>query len=326
MRTAALALLMALPPVARASDFSKAAVGTTGSEFLLFDQGARGIAMGGAYSAVTDDAYSLYWNPAGLAKIPRISATFMYSRYVQDITYQSAAVAKRVSDNGVLAAGLRHRDIGEIDHTDLAGRTVGTFHPRDYVIEGGWGQAIYDLSDSEMDISMGVAGRWIHSDYLLHGDGFGGDIGILSRFYSGRYIYDVAFVAQNLGQGQKFDQVRDTLPFRARLGTAVHPNNALTLSLEGIMPANNTPHAALGMEYKLEVDRNIKAAVRGGLNTLTMQSLGFATTFSAGMGVSVGDWSFDYAFSPFGILGDQIHRFSISFNLPAKTSRRNRER
>ena len=34
-----------------------AAVGTTGSDFLTFDVGARGIAMAGAYTSVTDDAH-----------------------------------------------------------------------------------------------------------------------------------------------------------------------------------------------------------------------------------------------------------------------------
>src|SRR5581483_10812057 len=52
--------------------------GTTAAEFLEVGVGARGLAMGGAMSAVPDDAHSFYWNPAGAAGIssPRIDASY----------------------------------------------------------------------------------------------------------------------------------------------------------------------------------------------------------------------------------------------------------
>ncbi len=304
------------------SDFSDKAVGTAGSDFLLMDLGARGIAMGGAFSAVTNDASSVYWNPAGLARVSRFSATFMYSRHVEDISSHAASLAQRVSDTSVLAAGLRYRDIGSIDHTDDAGNTLGTFHPRDYVAELSWGQSVFDLSDSEVEVNLGATARWLHSDYLLQADAFATDFGLQSRFYGWRFPYTLAFVAQNMGKGQKFDQVRDSLPFRARLGAALSPSPSLTLALDAILPINNRPHGALGVEYSLPLERRMKGAVRGGFNSLTVTSLGLATGFSAGLGLAVGDLSFDYAFVPFGVLGSALHRFSISFNLPAKLSQR----
>ena len=281
--------------------------------------------MGGAYSAVVDDATSLYWNPAGLIHVPRLSASFMYADQVAGISNQSIDYAQRIDDASVLGAGVRYQDLGDISQTDISGNTMGTFHPRNYVAEVGWGQSIYDLSDSEMDVAMGVVGRWIHSSDLLSANGYGGDIGIQTRFFNWICPYDLALAAQNLGSGQKFDKMRDPLPFRARLGGAIQPEKGLTVSLEGIFPANDAPEGALGAEYVLEVDRNVKAAVRAGFNTLTIDSLGAATAFSAGMGVTVGDFSFDYAYVPYGVLGN-VQRFSISFNLPAKSSRRSAER
>lgn len=325
--SAALLVLLAAP--ARGgdiTDFTGKASGTTGSDFLLFDIGARAIALGGAYTAVTDDAYSLYWNPAGLTRIPRFSAGLMYSKYVEDISYQSASLAQRVNDSSVIAAGWRYRDIGSIDHTDISGNALGTFRPRDYVAEIGWGQSIYELSDSEADITMGVVARWIHSDYLLHADGYGGDLGIQSRFYNTRWPLDAGFAVQNMGRGQKFDKERDTLPFRMRFGGAVYPARSLMISADAIMPIGHYPHGALGAEYSMEIERGVKAALRAGFNSLTVESLGLASTLSAGMGLAVGNLSFDYAFSPFGVLGDALHRFSIGYNLPARKSQRYRER
>ena len=311
---------------AQASDFTRNSVGTTGSEFLLMDQGARGIAMGGAFSAMTDDANSVYWNPAGLTRVPRLSATFMYSRYVQGVNYQSAYVASRLNDTSVIAGGWRYRDVGPIDHTDINGATIGTFQPRDYVAEVGWAQSILDLSDSEVDVTMGVVGRFMRSDYIAKADGISGDIGIQSRFYTSRRSYDMSFVAQNLGKGQQFDQKRDPSPFQARLGAAMSVVKPLLVSIEAIMPANNIVHGALGLEYAMDLAPHVRGALRGGFNSLTMDGLGTASALSFGWGVNVGDLSFDYAFVPMGVLGTDTHRISVSFNLPAKVSRRYRER
>ena len=327
MRTiliAVLALVLSAP--ARAMDFTRNAVGTAGSEFLNMDVGARGIAMGGAYSAVTNDAYSMYWNPAGLTRVPRLSATFTYARHVAGVNYQAAYLAKRLTDTSVIAGGWRYRDVGSIDHTDINGDTLGTFTPRDYVVEAGWAQSVLDLSDSEMDVTMGVVGRWMRSDYIEKASAFGGDLGIQSRFYTSRHTYDLSFVAQNMGSGQRFDKVRDTQPFRAKLGAAVAPIRPLTLSIEAILPVNNIVHGAAGAEYQLEITKEVKGAVRGGFNSLTVQSLGIASALNFGWGVALGNFSFDYAFAPMGVLGTDTHRISMSFNLPAKASRRYRER
>jgi len=323
---ALLAALLLLAGPAGASDFTRNAVGTTGSEFLQQDIGARGIAMGGAYSAVTNDSNSIYWNPAGLTRVPRLSASLMYAQYVAGVTYNAGNVAARVNDTTVVAGGWRYRDAGSITQTDIDANTVGTFTPRDYVAEGSFAQSILDLSDSEMDVTMGVTGRIIHSDYIQKADGYGGDLGIQSRFYTAEYAYDLSFVAKNLGVGQKFDEVRNTMPFEARLGAAMSPIKPLTLSLDAVMPASNIIHGAFGFEYASDVTNDIRAAVRGGFNSLTFDSLGVASALSFGFGIKMGDFSFDYAFVPMGVLGSDTHRISFSFNLPAKVSRRYRER
>jgi hypothetical protein len=315
-------------PVRAASDFSSSAVGTAGSQFLLQDIGARGIGMGGAYTAVTDDAYSIYWNPAGLAKIPRLSIATMDSMYVQNTSYQAASYAQRINDTSVVAAGFRYQDLGSISQTDINANPVGngTFEPRNYVAEVGWGQSILDLSDSEVDIDMGVTGRWIHSEMVENANGYGGDIGVQAHFYNNFLPYDLAAVIQNLGRGQQFDQTRDTLPTRARFGGAIRPAPGLTLSLEAIMPVADAPAGAAGCEYIWEVDKSVKAMLRAGFNSQNVADLGVMTGLSLGLGLTVSDFTFDYAFVPMGVLGTATNIFSISFNLPAKLSRRYRDR
>ncbi|MCM2303485.1 MAG: PorV/PorQ family protein [Elusimicrobia bacterium] len=318
------AALLALP--AGASDFGRAAAGTTGSEFLLLDTSARGIAMGGAYSVATNDASSLYWNPAGLSQVPRFSATFLHAQYVAGITYNAASVAKRINDSSVLALGVRYLDVGAITRTDVNGLSRGEFQPRSYLAELGWGQSIYDLSDSEVDVAMGVTVKYLHTDLLEHANAYGGDFGVHSRFYGTSQTYDISMAIQNLGVGQKFDQVRDTLPTRVRFGGGVRPIKPLLLTIEAVGPINSLPYGAAGMEYTVDIQKNIQGAVRAGINSMTYESLGMTSMLNFGFGVKLSDLSFDYAFAPTGDLGAQIHRVSVSFNLPAKISRRYRER
>lgn len=326
MRRYALAFLLASAAPAAAADFTRAAAGSTGSEFLLFDTSARGIAMGGAHVAAANDASAIYWNPAGLAQIPRLSGTFMHSRYIADIAYSAAAGAARINDSSVIGVGVRYLDGGTIDQTDINGLTRGTFNPRSYVAEFGWGQAIYDLSDSEMDVAVGAVVKAIRSDFGMVATGYGSDYGVQARFYTAAQTYDVGVAVQNLGMGQKFDKTRDSMPSRLRIGGAVRPLKPLLLTAELLAPINNAPHGALGAEWQLERERAAKIALRGGFNTLTASSLGFASGLTFGFGVGLTDLSFDYAFVPLGALGAQTHRLSISFNLPAKVSRRYRER
>jgi hypothetical protein len=330
MKTLRLALAAALALSAvpsSASDFSNGAIGTTGSEFLLMDTSARGVAMGGAMTALTNDSSSIYWNPAGLTQVPRLSTSFMYTQYVANITYEAASYAQRINDTSVIGAGVRYLDGGSIQGTDINAVNNGTFTPYSYVAEVGWGQSIYDLSDSGMDVSMGVTARMIHTSLgVASANGYGADFGVQSRFYTSLMNYDVGLAVQNLGSGQQFDQVRDTLPTRVRFGAAVNPIKPLTLSLEAIAPINDTPSGAFGIEYAVEIEKGVKGAARAGINTESYQSLGAASVLSFGLGLKLTNFSFDYAFVPMGVLGTAAHRLSLSYNLPAKVSQRYRER
>src|SRR5580765_5752550 len=48
-------------------------------EFLKIPVGARAIGMGGAFTAISDDATSPYWNPAGMIYLPYREVIFQHS-------------------------------------------------------------------------------------------------------------------------------------------------------------------------------------------------------------------------------------------------------
>ncbi len=69
-------------------------VGTTAAQFLKIGAGARPIGMGGAYTAVSNDILSVYWNPAGLSRIIGSGeATFNHAKWLAETNYDFAAAS-----------------------------------------------------------------------------------------------------------------------------------------------------------------------------------------------------------------------------------------
>lgn len=73
-----LAFLLAMVLISSTS-YAGTGPGTTGLQFLKNDISPRAIAMGGAFTAVSDDVYAINYNPAGLAQIqyPEVSAMYL---------------------------------------------------------------------------------------------------------------------------------------------------------------------------------------------------------------------------------------------------------
>lgn len=55
------------------------------AEFLTTGIGARALAMGGAYVAVSNDASAAYWNPAGLVQLQKAEIHFMHASRFSDM-------------------------------------------------------------------------------------------------------------------------------------------------------------------------------------------------------------------------------------------------
>lgn len=59
--------------------------------FVDVGYGARPVGTGGAYVALANDAHSVLWNPAGLLRMTKRQATFMYSRQFQLVPFYFAS-------------------------------------------------------------------------------------------------------------------------------------------------------------------------------------------------------------------------------------------
>jgi hypothetical protein len=91
-------------------------VGTTTADILKINQGAKPAAMGGAYTAMGDDAYSINYNPAGLAQIRASQAVVLHLESLADIAYEYLTFATEWGGGNVLAANLTYRHSPPIDN------------------------------------------------------------------------------------------------------------------------------------------------------------------------------------------------------------------
>ncbi len=89
-------------------------VGTTAAQFLKLGVGARAIALGGAYVAESSDLSSLYWNPAGLARLSGHNVQLNATRYLADVEYNMAAFGTIVPGIGSVGLSLLLLDSGDM--------------------------------------------------------------------------------------------------------------------------------------------------------------------------------------------------------------------
>ncbi|MEE1574481.1 MAG: PorV/PorQ family protein, partial [Candidatus Neomarinimicrobiota bacterium] len=81
-------------------------VGTTAASFLDIGIGARSLAMGGAFTAVANDATALYWNPAGITNILQPTAHFYYAPWFVDIDFTHGAAVVPLGRMGTLGLSI----------------------------------------------------------------------------------------------------------------------------------------------------------------------------------------------------------------------------
>lgn len=89
--------------------------GTGGAAQLLIPVGPRGIAMGEANISTSYGVESLFWNPAGVARMDNsTSVMFSHMSYIADIGVEYGAVSANFEGFGVISLSLKSLGIGDI--------------------------------------------------------------------------------------------------------------------------------------------------------------------------------------------------------------------
>lgn len=119
-------------------------------------------------------------------------------------------------------------------------------------------------------------------------------------------------VIQNIGTKIKFMSEGDPLPLNIKLGGVYKllKDDTLTLALDVNKPIDNEINLHIGGEY-WATDMIV---LRLGYKTTTVGNLGALSGLSMGLGFKWLRYGIDYAWVPYGDLGN-THRFSLSAKL-----------
>ena len=279
--------------------------GETSGDFLQIGVSARAAAMGGAFSAVTDNSSATYWNPAGLASVEAYDISFSHFAWYQGIAIEHGAGAFALSDRAALGASITYLGYGDIDGYDAGGQSIGSISAYD------WAGAVslgYDLSS---EVQVGITGKYINQKLdQFSASAFAADFGIRVNFSK----VTLAAVATNIGTDIQFNQVKEKLPAAARLGLAVDPfGNGLIAAIEYENRFYGDAVFRNGFEYGYQ-DRYF---LRTGYSYYSGETnRAFADGLTMGAGLRYGVAQIDYAFSfKDNQSNESLHRFSIRFGL-----------
>lgn len=311
--------LLASP--ARCGGFSSSAVGTTAADFLNLGVGARAMAMGGAYSAAADDATALYWNSAAMTQVSDASLTFMHSAFIASSFFDYASYVKNLGSYGAIGVGLQYFSAGSIAETDPSFNNIGSFSPYDLAASLGYA---YQFRNGFLNgFSFGLDGKFIQSKILDQAQTEAVDFGFLSPAYLDRKL-TLAFTVQNLGGTLNYGQVPENLPLTLKAGSAYRITERWLASLDLGFPRGDSPYFDAGTEYWLVEDGPWKFAGRAGYSSQTFQSVTGFSGPSIGIGIDDGNFAVDYAFVPYGGLG-QAQRISLTYGFGAPPSGESRK-
>lgn len=288
----------------------------SGAAFLKIGVGARPIAMGNAFTAVADDINAISWNPAGLARIGSREVGATHAELFADTRYEYVAYAHPLSNRsggssyGTLGLGILHLSQGTIQGRDASRRPTAGFSGSDTALSLAFGRAIggsASLGSGLKYLSSSIGGESAHSVAL--------DLGATYR----PRVRGLALGAslQNLGPGLAFISDTNSLPLTLSVGASLRLGSGILPAMDlRTRPGDGKISAGLGMEYAalpvLSLRAGYLSALAGGLsaNGAANDKFGDAAGLGAGIGLRVSRYYLDYAFTPFGELGN-VQRISL---------------
>lgn len=282
---------------------------TAAVPFLNLDVSARAAGMGGAQSALVNDATALVANPAALRDLRRPSASLFHATYVDSSFYDFLGFGRRVGRAGAFGVGAQFLSQGDIEKIDVDGNTTGNLTPSDLALSLGYA---HDFSD----FIFGVGGKYIQSKLVDSASAFAFDAGILSPSFMDNKLR-LAATLSNVGPPIKYQSESQALPTRARGGATFSPTPQWTWAADAVFPNAGDTFGAVGVEYHLPLDGPLKVDLRGGYNTQS-KDLESMSGFSGGIGFNGANFGVDYALVTLGELG-LSHRFSLNFRFGQET-------
>src|SRR3989339_467404 len=272
--------------------FARKGVAGQAGSFLSWGAGARSLAMGKAYVALSEDASASYWNPAGLANISRQEGMFLHAMLWAGTMYDFLSYVRPVTNWGTLGIGMVRLYSGGFEKRNQWNELVGSFGDEQTAYSLSLGRRVADY------LSLGVNAKMLRHTLDWHtNSSFVVDLGAMYRPAAVSNL-QVGLNLQNMLE-LELSPSEDELPMTMRLGAAYKLlKDRLSTSLD-LVKNFQMP----GVEYHLggEYWPLLYTALRLGIdiNEITL-----------GFGFNWKDYGLDYAFAMHELGGS--HRLSAS--------------
>jgi len=330
-----LLIIIGILPLSAQDELSKVATGM--GQFLKIGAGARGTALGDAYSALTTDVTALYWNPAGILKTGRPAIALGRTALFADITYDFLGVVYPVNENNSIGISVLYLNSGEMELTTIE-EPEGSgqnFDAASYAIGLSLARRLTERFDLGLTVKLVTERLWREQASTLAFDVgsqfdtgiYGMKLGMSLTNFGGKMKLDGPDLDQNYTNentgaeyeaGSRLKTEEWPIPLIFRLGIAVdllgknsevvqNDLHRLTLCLEGNDPVDHILRYNMGMEYEWNELIALRAGYKNNYD---------AADFTAGFGFDFNkiglNARLDYALNDYGILG-YVHNYSLQF-------------
>ena len=281
-------LILAVSPVSFA--------GVDAMPHLRLGAGARSIGLGGAFTAIADDATATVWNPAGLGSAPDLSLNFSTQRLDLDRSHNFIALTKALGSAGSIGLAVTNAGVSGIPQYDNKENYGGEFDYSANAYSLSYGIGIGNFS-------FGLTGRMLADNFGLESvenqSGFGGvDVGLMGhalhidvgeeKVPTFHYGVVAKYLGASIGD--------DIVPMVVNVGLAydLYMGNVVTFAADLEQEFVNLDESAtslrLGAEYTIVTYKSTALSLRGGIRaSRDTQSL------FGGFGVNIGGLQIDYA-------------------------------
>ena len=268
-----LALAVLLAPVCFA--------GVNAAPHLGMGSGARALGLGGAFTAVANDATSTIWNPAGLPAVDDLTITLASAPMSHDRRHNFIGLIKSVGKGG-LGLAVINAGVDDIDAYDSRGNQTGSFNQSSNAFSLSYGHHLGV-------VALGASARMYMDSFGDHSStsGFAGaDIGLLGGNKARTFNFGIA--ARNLGGMIGDNEV--PIIIAGGLAYRVLHKHVATFSVDVQHQVIELPESATSLHLGTEYLIANTFAIRGG-SKLTADRAQFFVGFGAG----VGGLKLDYA-------------------------------
>lgn len=322
-------LIIILPTIAFAG-FPKA--GTVSAPFLKIGVGARAVAMGDNFVGLADDATALYWNPAGITDLGRISISATHTRWFADLTHGAFMATVPLSEATTIGLEILYLTSNDIEQTTLLEQDGNGifYHATDFSMGFAFAQKLTDR------FSVALKGKYItQTIYNEEASTFAVDFGTVYKTdFKGLKIgmnlanfggnmqmtgNDLTVASEDPLTGQPIETVLNTeswpLPIIFRVGIAMDlignedsffpsNENRFTMAIDGIHPNDNYETIGAGFEYVWNDLLALRMGYKGNHDVQDFSYGGGFNLIISGLHINL-----DYAYADYGDL-DSVQRFT----------------